>query len=264
MRSITIEKIGFFHCIDFGNFGTPADAVAKLTIAIEKRILEGKESDPAWDVGNSLIVLPEAFNFRDYNSHGAAEPPGPFLASLSELAGKHGLLFVTGLLDGRRNVAYLVDGSGAQLMCHKIGEDGTGFYDPYTGQPDPCNPITFHNACVGALICIDAADDDGTQPHIRKRLEGFLERLSASQAKHKIVCVPARFIHPRSYLEPFAKMEDGWYVVAQGKFTFGKGPSFVAECGHNSNCPVNVDCSHVKIRATDNQNQVKIWPLPMA
>jgi predicted amidohydrolase len=262
MRSATIEKIGFFHCIDFG---TPVNAIAKLRDAMAEKVHEERERDSTRDIGNSLIVLPEAFNFGNYDGRSALEQSPQFIEALVQLAAAHRVIFVTGILEGKRNSAYLIDGESAQLMCHKIGDDYTGFYDPCTGNPDTYNPITFSNACVGTLIRIDAAADDGRQPHIGHRLDGFLDRLSEPHTGRKIVCVPARFSqHPRKHLDRFSKMTDCWYVVAQGSYTMDQGPSFVADGAHNAGCFGRTDCSHIKVRATDNRNEVRLWQLPQA
>lgn len=264
MRSATIEKIGFFHCIDFG---TPVNAIAKLRDAIGERVGEERQRDSTWDIGNSLIVLPEAFNFWAYHSQSVPEQSPQFLEALVKLAEEHRVIFVAGILEGRRNSAYLIDEEGAQLMCHKIGDDRTCIYDPCTGNPDPCNPIRFRNASVGALICIDAVPEDvPQQPHIERRLDELLGRLSEPQTEWKIVCVPARFrSSPRQHLDRFSKMKDCWYVVAQGCYKRA-GPSFAADCAHNSasiECFRN-DCNHIKIRATDSRNEVRLWQLPQA
>src|ERR1035441_8740316 len=68
--------------------------------------------------------------------------------------------------ENRRNSAYLIDAKVATLMCHKIGEDGTGNYDPCTGNPDPCNPITFSNE-IGkqAQLCL-LNRCEGRHPHV--------------------------------------------------------------------------------------------------
>jgi predicted amidohydrolase len=246
MRLGIIEKIGFFHCVDFG---LPADPIAKLREEIETKIHKEKQRDQTWDISNSLLVLPEAFNIGQYDPRSEPQQPAStFLESLRELAAQHRVILVSGILDGRRNSAYLIDAKVAHLMCHKIGDDLTGIYDPCTGDPDPCNPITFRNACVGALICLDAATDAPHQPHIRQRLEDFVKRLSLHEGK-KIVCVPGRFRFPRN-LDCCSQMTDCWYIMAQGTYTGESRGSFFA------------DSSHKKVAEAIDANEVKIWRLP--
>lgn len=252
MRSTTIEKIGFFHFVDFGESDTSANPVTKLGEAITERLQTEREKDEKWDISNSLIVLPEAFNIGRYHPQSVPQQSTQeFIEGLRELAATHQVISVAGILEGRRNSAYLIDAKVAHLMCHKIGEDLTGIYDPCTGDPDPCNPVHFRNDdCVGALICMDA--DDVDQPHIKRRQKDFLKRLSAYGGR-KIVCVPARFSFPRQRLDCFSKMTDSWYVVAQGCANRGTGEgSFVADSSHKREAEATVE------------NEVKIWQLPRA
>jgi predicted amidohydrolase len=187
LRTSRIEKIGFFHCVDFS---APASPVTRLRKTINDRINEEKGRDPGWTIANSLIVFPEAFNIDEYGSRSPAVPADEFLAALRLLAEEHQIVFVAGILDGRRNSAYIIDAKLPHLMCHKVGDDRTGVDDPCTGDPDPCNPVTFSNACVGALICMDAtSNNDRSIGHRRARL---LKRLKAGEGS-KIICVPSRF-----------------------------------------------------------------------
>ncbi|MGO9254767.1 MAG: hypothetical protein ACLQU1_00465 [Bryobacteraceae bacterium] len=215
-----------------------------LRDAITKRVQGEKHRDPAWDIRNSLIVLPEAFNLGEYDPRSKPGQPLPqFLDDLRAIAAEHAVMFVTGVVENRRNSAYLIDGQCAQLMCYKIGEDDTKIYDPCTGDPDPFNPIAFSNACVGALICLDAAADQSFQPCLKKRLDRFWKRLRAHEAKRKIICVPGRFLYPRrSLLVGLSLTEDCWYIVAQGHYELvGHGGSFIADSAHIRKAEVEIE-----------------------
>jgi len=128
------------------DFSAPASPVTRLRKAINDRINEEKGRDPGWTIANSLIVLPEAFNIDEYDSRSPAVPADEFLAALRLLAEEHQIAFVAGILDGRRNSAYIIDAKLPHLMCHKVGDDRTGIYDPCTGDSDPCNPVALSNA----------------------------------------------------------------------------------------------------------------------
>lgn len=218
MRGAIIRRVGFFRCVNFGN---PFNPVARLRDAIEERIREDQSHDEEWDIGDSLIVLPEAFN-APYPT-APDQPVREFLDALRELAAAGKVIFVTGVLDGRRNSAYLIDGDSAQMMCHKVGDDTMGCYDPRTENPDPHNPITLGNACVGALICMDAVEED---PRVGDRRKGFLQRLGGGKGV-KIICVSSSFTTPRILdAQAFrAHVPDYWYVSADRGYN---GSSFVA------------------------------------
>jgi predicted amidohydrolase len=245
MRSATIEKIGFFHCV---RFAALFDPVSEVREAIDKRIEEERRRDQAWDISNSLIVLPEAFNIGDYVSRSVPNQlPQEFLEGLRKLAERHGVLFVTGIVDGRRNSAYLIDSEVAHLMCHKIGDDRTGVYDPCTGNPDPCNPIAVDNGCVGTLICMDATSGDS---QVRYRRERLLSRLKACDG-HKVVCVPARFHREcPDLLTPLPKVSRLWYAVADGSWKMGRSDSRIMDSSLQR-----------KVEAND-RNEIAIWQLP--
>jgi predicted amidohydrolase len=256
MRSATIEKLGFFHFVEFEQ-KTSLDPVEALSKAMDERIQEERKSGEHWDIGNSLIVLPEAFNIGAYSLQSV--PPQHStqraLEDLRVLAAKHEVIFVAGILgEDRRNSAYLIDAKVATLMCHKIGEDSSGLYDPCTGDPDPCNPIRFQNGvCVGTLICMDADADHIHRPHIEQRQNEFLERLNA-YGDQRIGCVPARFCnHTRRTLDCFSNMTNCWYVMAQGCFDMARSGagSYIAEAA-----------SHHRKEEANNTNEVKIWRLP--
>jgi predicted amidohydrolase len=248
MRAAIIDKIGFLHAAEFEGC---ADPLAMLSNAIEEKIKEEKERDDKWDIRNSLIVLPEALNIGWYGIQSVlpARPAQEFLEALRAEAEKYQVVFVVGVLEGRRNSAYMVDGKVAHLMCHKIGEDRTFIYDPCTGDPDPCNPIEFcGGVCVGALICMDA-DDDTERPRIARRQTEFLGRLGAFNGT-KIVCVPARFCnHSRPILRTFSGLPGCYYIVAQG-CRLNNMRSYIADSFHNK-----------KAESMD-KNEIQLWPLP--
>lgn len=240
MRRTTIERIGFFHYVEFES---PIEALTKA-------LAKAKQTDSG-SLGNSLIVLPEAFNLGEYAPQAnTVHSVTDFFNSLQELADQNKIRFITGDLQNRSNSAHLVDSTGSYLMCHKVGDDRTGIYDPCTGNADPRNPIEFENAAVGVLICMDAAADDSAQPHVERRLHGFLRRLN-SLCGQKIICVPARFTQPRLRLSFLSGPRPCHYVVAQGVFNLAVGcGSYVADESHSRKV--------VAVQA----NEIKIWELP--
>jgi predicted amidohydrolase len=246
MLPANIQRIGFYHCV---HFEAPFDPVAKLREAIHERIEEEATRDQAWDISNSLIVLPEAFNLGKYDSRSLPnQSPQDFLESLRRVSEEHRIVFVAGALDGRHNAAYLVDSADVHLMCKKIGDDLTGIYDPCTENPDQWNPITLGSASVGALICMDATN--GGSRAVRDRREHLLNRLTARDG-HKLLCVPSRFNWdgPDS-LTCLPDVDNFWYIVADGLWKRGRNDSRV------------IDSSlRPKIEAGE-RSEIAFWPLP--
>jgi predicted amidohydrolase len=212
-REGSLERFGFFHC----EAKLEENPIDELTKAIEKERPEV--------LRNSLIVLPEAFNLvGDY--HGSSHGIGAareILEGLRMLAVRLQIAFVAGVLEGRTNSAYWIDGDGKELMCRKIGDDRTRLYDPCLDNPDGCNPISCANAHVGALICMDACvDRDENAPHVQRRND-LLKRLNEVKGT-RIVCVPARFSESCGTLTFLEEIQDGYVVVANG---YVGGASFV-------------------------------------
>jgi len=248
MRSASIEKIGFFHCVEFE---PPFDPIATLGKALDERIREERRIDASFSISNSLIVLPEAFNIGKYESRPLpGEPAEEFLGALRGLAAEHSVTFVTGVLEGRRNSAYFVNSKVAKLMCHKIGDDLTGFYDPCTTDPDPANPITFNNACIGALICMDSTNGDNQL--VMERRKSFLRRFNSRDC-YQVLCVPSRFRwEGPSLLTCLPQMPNLLYVVADGAWKRDRNDSRV------------VDSSLQPKIESNNGNEVALWKLPAA
>lgn len=239
-----MDKIGYFRFVE--GFEKPILALFK---AIE-------EEQHRWsDISNSLVVLPEAFNIGGQYPDkplGSELPAGEILENLRrELAQPLGIAFIAGIIDGRRNSAYWVDADGQQLMCHKRGDDLTGAYDPYLQNPDPCNPISFDGGCVGALICMDATDDNAD---IQQRRNDLLTRLKAGKGR-KIVCVPAQFrVNRPDPLKFRPVIPDYWYVVADGVYN---ATSFVARAEKST----SLLQPHLIEATAPKRNEVKLWPL---
>lgn len=241
-----VEKIGFFHFVE--NFGDPIPA---LIDEIEKE----RSKHPNRDLRNSVIALPEVFNLgRPYGSGEPSDPPGlpasKILAELCEVAGLLGIGFVVGIgnLRGRRNSAYWVDECGPRLMCHKVGNDKTGIYEPFTRNPHIRNPIFSAGTQVGALICMDATED---VPNCSRCRQELIQGLKKSAGNNKIVCIPARFrlTNPKP-LGILKGVPNSWYVVANGQWNSGFG-SLIADSDDK-----------VLTEEVGRSNRVAVWPLP--
>lgn len=117
-----IERIGFFHFADDYH-----DPFGSLNAAL-------LEQD---NLGNSLIVVPEAFNNgRSYYDAPRGQPKFTFreaVIELTRIAAERGAAFVAGLLAPPFNSAYFVDGSGAVSLCSKKCDDQTGHSNPAPG-----------------------------------------------------------------------------------------------------------------------------------
>lgn len=238
-----VEKIGYFRFVE--NFKKPIQALVEAV---------DKEQEQHSYVNNSLIVLPEAFNIGGpypCKQMDSELPAHEILEELRETAARLGIAFVAGILDGRKNSAFRIDANGPQLVCHKLGEDLTGAYDPCLQNPDWRNPITCANARVAALICMDATED---KTDIKQRRSNLLTNLKEGEG-HKIICVPARFTHTSPDPLAFRSIvPDYWYVVADGNYL---NSSFVARAQKSTN--------FLEAKLVDSPapagNQVRLWPL---
>jgi predicted amidohydrolase len=137
------------------------------------------------DIRNSLIVLPEAFNNgKVYYDTPCQEPRLSTPCALKQLATiskKLELVFVAGLLDPPHNSAYLIDSDCPRLMGYKREQDPSGNYEPCQANGGIDNPIEYQDACIGALICLDA----------RNNCHRVTANVEKSTRTHKIICLPA-------------------------------------------------------------------------
>ena len=173
-----VDKVGFFH---FGE--NHADPFGSLHDAL---------SESEEDVADSLIVLPEGFNigklYRDPAQ--SCDFDLSILPQLKALSEKSGVTFVSGLIvDDNSGInppyssAYLIDGSGYKLMCHKALPDFSGNYTTCEAECDIENPIQHHNVSVAAVICRDIEDS--------QRCRDLLTARERINHECQIVCIPA-------------------------------------------------------------------------
>ena len=217
-----LRALGFFHFRE-----NLEDPFGRLR-------LELKRKGAGHDISGSLIVLPEAFNLGEpYYPPGYPKVPGtpgsakiPLVLALKELreiARQWSVAFVAGLLGEQYNSAYWIDHMGMPTRtCHKIGDDRTGHYLPWIGgeDSDGRNPIECADACVAALICLDALEcPEETQP-ARERRENLIRCVKQCDRPFRILCVPAQM---GSQCGP--PEEDGMYCIlanANAKKSFVK------------------------------------------
>lgn len=189
---LMLKRIGFFHFVK-----DHCDPFGSLRRALNEESAKYEERD----ISGSLIVLPEAFNLgRRYYPLGFPKITGklgdatiPLEGALEELhhtaASRH-TVFVAGLIGEQFSSAYWIDYSGPpQLMCHKMGDDKTGQYRPWTGC-DNNNPVECDDACVGALICLDALERSDETLEARKRREKLIDKLKKCNQRYRILCIP--------------------------------------------------------------------------
>ena len=183
------KRIGFFHFVK--NHHDPFGSFAKA--------LEDKYPG---DISSSLIVLPEAFNLGKPYHHpnapttswalGGAKVPLPVaLQQLQYTATTRKVVFVAGLVGEQFTSAYWIDHQGpALLMCHKLSEDYSGNYKPWSPSDDnrADNPIDRYGACVGSLVCLDALEEQ--QAHVVKSREDLIKEMRKRNQVHRILCVP--------------------------------------------------------------------------
>jgi hypothetical protein len=233
-----LKALGFFHFRE--NVEDP----------IGLRRLELERIGATEDVSGSLIVLPEAFNlgvpyYGDTGVLGRAKIPlGGALENLQGIAKDRAVAFVAGLLGKQHNSAYWIGQKGHELLCHKMGDDRTGHYLPWSGKEgsDGCNPLEFENACLAALICLDAVECPQETQAARERRENLMRHVKQCGRPHRILCVPAQM---GSYCD--VPEVDGIYCIlanANAKKSFVK-----------NGCNIEVE------PADQNRNEICLMPL---
>jgi hypothetical protein len=176
---------GFFH-LDAHHKDHPVDL---LEDALRK---SGQEAL----FGESLVVLPEAFNIIGDYQMAALDPDPEVEKRLIILSSKLGLCFVVGLVrddSARRSEAVLIDGSIRKVLSLKTLCDGSKCYNASTQQKDEIIP--HRGLCIGALICMDAAEgykDKDFRDKQKVRHAKLLEEFRKC-AEITLLCVPARF-----------------------------------------------------------------------
>jgi len=192
-----LHKIGFFH---FGSGHDKPKEVLESALAdvqSDERRLPG-----TLDPTNSLIVLPEAFNIgRAYRAEGAANFNRSILEGLQCLAARFQVGFVAGLIihdeggpSPPYSAAYLIDGSGCEVMGYKVGADDMAGknYTPFRGAPDTKNPILYKGIPVGALICVDGHFPISMSQQLGKRRATVV-------TPSRVICLPVHMAKDNLY-----------------------------------------------------------------
>lgn len=200
-----LRALGFFHFRE-----DVEDPIGSLRTELERK-------GARHDISGSLIVIPEAFNLGGpyYGSTGkpgcAKIPLVLALKELGEIARQWRIAFVVGLLGEQYNSAYWVDHRAeSEWMCYKMGDDRRGHYIPWSDREgaDGCNPLEFEDACVAALVCLDAVECPEETQAAHERRENLVRHVKQSSRPCKILCVPAQMGSQCGVPE-----EDGMYCI---------------------------------------------------
>lgn len=149
---------------------------------------------------DSLVVLPEAFNIlTKYESSSGTSDTDPIVISrLKDLAEEFELAFVAGLIVKEPTApglapssAYIIHSSCCALLSRKMGRDDMAdvAYAPVTDGHD-C-PVILGQACIAALICMDATALPSLQTNNRARHAALRDRMAKLGSTCPIFCVPA-------------------------------------------------------------------------
>jgi predicted amidohydrolase len=223
-----IKRVGYFH---FGSDHT------RPIVSLEAT-LDRKRSE----VTDAVIVLPEAFNIcKDYYADVPCNYDPTVLLQLQRLSGIFGVSFVAGLIIQIPNGpyppysrAYLIDATGAGLMCHKHCPDNTGQRDghPHNYTPcddgcDPHNVVIYRGVCLTAVICMDARIGNECREFNKRRYEHLWSRMvGVSEGVARIVCIPACMSGTKETGDAIAKLWPDCYVLMSN--SYGNQPgSFV-------------------------------------
>ena len=153
-----------------------------------------RKSGQATLFGESVVVLPEAFNIRNY--YGACVVDDRVEKRLITLSGSLRLCFVVGLVRNdapRYSEAILIDGEARRVLSHKSSCDGSPCYEPFAQTPEDII-LPYRGLHIGALVCMDAAagDDGASLERQRARHAPLVEEFGRCIGT-KLLCVPARF-----------------------------------------------------------------------
>jgi predicted amidohydrolase len=189
-----LTKIGFFQLSD-----DDSEPFGSLTKALRARSEDT-------DVRDSLIVLPEAFNYgRSYYRDPSKEPKFSLDESVKDLATiskELGVVFVSSLLHPPSSSAYWIDRNGSRLMCHKKSADSSKTYTPWSGDCGGNNPLEYEGARIGVLICNE----------VDRYASGLAATLDESSAARKIICIPA-CMTSMMFGAPLTARWSGKYVI---------------------------------------------------
>jgi hypothetical protein len=123
------------------------------------------------------------------------------LSALEGLAATYKTIFICSLLADGFNATYCIEPDlPPTLMCRKINDDGSNNYIATT-MSDSSNPRKCGEACVGALVCLDALECRDEALEARSRRHHLLATIRASHEPQKLLCVPA---HMASHCMPVA------------------------------------------------------------
>ena len=148
--------------------------------------------------GESLLVLPEAFNVIEDYYYPTYVLDLEVEKRLIGLSGRLGLCFVVGLIrndDTRHSEAVLIDGADRKVLSRKTLCDRSPCYTPFTQRPQD-DVILHRNLSSGALICMDATDGDDmhVRENQRTRHAAIVTEFGQyPEATPTLLCVPARF-----------------------------------------------------------------------
>jgi predicted amidohydrolase len=176
-----LKNIGFFHLGD--DASDPVEALADCLTEAAKEA----------DLGEALIVIPEAFNLRGGYFGKDRVVDSTVAGSLQRLSAELGVAFVAGLIEESDaqekgySCAYLLAGNERLLLCRKAEDDGSQNYRLCRDEWN--RPVQHRDIGIGALICMDAADFNSP---LKNRHETFLARLKGLEAHEAVLCIPAR------------------------------------------------------------------------
>jgi predicted amidohydrolase len=183
---MNIGRVGVFHYASECN-GDPVKT-------FEDALAASESSDR---FGESLLVLPEAFNLRlGYWASGHNIGCG-IRDRLVEISLRYKIAIVAGLLHdhgGYRpyNCAYLIDGGEPQLLSRKAMSDSSGNYDNCDLPFDELDiVITRRGVRIAALVCMDADKVPAFGADHARRHEDVRQRLAVNAPR--VLCVPSCF-----------------------------------------------------------------------
>jgi hypothetical protein len=170
---------------NFGRRDEGLDPIKSLRACLEK-------FSPWVDLGESVVVLPEAFNVvGEYWVRDRRRLDTSISSALIGISSEFSVALVSGLIepDGH-SAALLIDGDVRKTLSLKMVDDRSGLYRPCSrAEADAIEPQFHRGIWLAALICVDGLEFNPNGPNDRQAV--MLRRIAEHQPSVAVLCIPS-------------------------------------------------------------------------